>query len=186
MKAVLNKIRISSLKANLVAGIVRGKKVNEALAILKFMPKKGANILYKVVNSAAHNAKNNFKQDIDELFITEIVVTKGPSYKRSLPVSRGRNHPILKRTCNIMVEVGLNKDEMTEQPARIGTGGRHDEITAKKELKKTDEKSEKKVEEKIKKTTVKKTEEKVKKTIAKKIDEKAKKTVAKKTGKNKK
>ena len=77
MKAVLRKIRISPKKANLVAGMVRGKKVNDALALLKFMPKKGAEILYKVVQSAASNAKNNFKQNIDDLVITRLLVTKG-------------------------------------------------------------------------------------------------------------
>lgn len=115
MKAVLRKIRISPKKANLVAGMVRGKNVNEALAILKFMPKKGADIIYKVVHSAAYNAKNNFKQSIDELIITEILVTKGPTYKRSLPISRGRTHPIRKRTCHITVKVGMPSDETTKE-----------------------------------------------------------------------
>ncbi|MDH5597207.1 MAG: 50S ribosomal protein L22, partial [Candidatus Peregrinibacteria bacterium] len=59
MKAVLRRIRISPKKANLVAGMVRGKKVPDALAILKFMPKKGAKLIYKVVHSAASNAKEN-------------------------------------------------------------------------------------------------------------------------------
>lgn len=110
MKAYLRQIRISPKKANLVAGMVRGKKVEEALAILKFVPKKGADILYKVVQSAASNAKNNFKQPIEELYITQILVTKGPTYKRSVPISRGRVHPIRKRTCHITVEVGLPAD----------------------------------------------------------------------------
>lgn len=108
MKAHLRTIRISPKKANLVAGTVRGKKVEDALAILKFMPKKGADILYKVVHSAASNAKNNFKQSIGDLYITKILVTKGPTYKRSLPISRGRVHPIRKRTSHITVEVGLS------------------------------------------------------------------------------
>lgn len=105
MKAILRRIRISPKKANLIAGMVRGKKANEALSLLKFMPKKGAKILYKVVHSAASNAKNNFKQSIDDLVITKILVTKGPTYKRSMPISRGRVHPILKRTSHITVEV---------------------------------------------------------------------------------
>ncbi len=106
MKAVLRRTRISPKKANLVAGTVRGKSVNEALEILKFMPKKGADVIYKVVQSAASNAKNNFKQNIDDLVITKLLVTKGPTYKRSLPISRGRVHPIRKRTSHITVEVG--------------------------------------------------------------------------------
>ncbi len=107
MKAYLRQIRISPKKANLVAGIVRGKKVNEALVILKFMPKKAASFLYKVIHSAASNAKNNFKQSVDDLYITKILVTKGTTYKRSLPISRGRMHPIRKRTSHISVEVGV-------------------------------------------------------------------------------
>lgn len=107
MKAILRKIRISPKKANLVAGMVRGKSVTQALEILEVMPKKGARLLYKVVHSAASNAKTNFKQSIEELYIQKILVTKGPTYKRSLPISRGRAHPILKRTAHITVEVGL-------------------------------------------------------------------------------
>lgn len=106
MKAILRKIRISPKKANLVAGMVRGKSVNEALQILQVMPKKGADILYKVVHSAASNAQANFRQSIEELYITTILVTKGPTYKRSIPISRGRAHPLAKRTCHITVEVG--------------------------------------------------------------------------------
>jgi large subunit ribosomal protein L22 len=111
MKAVLRKVRISSKKANLIAGIVRGKKVNDALAVLKYMPKKGAKIMYKVIHSAAYNAKNNFKQDLGDLYIVSIVVNKGPTLKRSIPASRGRSHPILKKSCNITVEVGVKADE---------------------------------------------------------------------------
>ncbi|MBN1258628.1 50S ribosomal protein L22 [Candidatus Peregrinibacteria bacterium] len=107
MKAVLRRIRISPAKANLVAGMVTGKTVKEALAILKFTPKKAARILYKVVHSAASNAKNNFGQSWDELVITKILVTKGATMKRGLFVSRGRHHPILKRTAHVTVEVGV-------------------------------------------------------------------------------
>lgn len=116
MKAVLRKIRISPKKANLIAGMVRGKKVNESLDLLKFTPKKGAKILYKVVQSAASNAKNNFNQSLDDLVITKILVTKGPTYKRSLPISRGRTHPIRKRTSHITVEVGIM--EGAEKPVK--------------------------------------------------------------------
>lgn len=105
MKAVLRSIRISPKKANLVAGTVRGKKVTEALTMLKFMPKKGADILYKVVHSAASNAKNNFQQSFDDLMISRILVSKGPTLKRSVPISRGRAHPIRKRSAHIVVEV---------------------------------------------------------------------------------
>ncbi|MBU0706433.1 50S ribosomal protein L22 [Patescibacteria group bacterium] len=148
MKAHLRKIRISPKKANLVAGIVRGKKVNDALAILKFMPKKGADILYKVIHSAALNAKNNFKQSIDDLFITQILVTKGPTYKRSIPISRGRVHPIGKRTSHITVEVGL-------------ADGSKPKVPVKEEKVETPKKKEVKKETSKKSVTKKKTEKKL-------------------------
>lgn len=107
MKAILRLARISPKKANLVAGMVRGKKVKDALEILEYTPKKAAKLLYKVVRSAAANATNNFKQNLDELVITRILVTKGPTLKRSIPVSRGRSHPILKRCAHITVDVGV-------------------------------------------------------------------------------
>ena len=98
--------------------MVRGKKVLESLDLLKFMPKKGADILYKVIHSAASNAKNNFKQSIDDLYITKLLVTKGPTYKRSLPISRGRVHPIRKRTSHITVEVGLMEAKAPKTPVK--------------------------------------------------------------------
>ncbi len=107
MKALLSNIRISPEKANLVAGMVRGQMVNAALEQLQFTPKKGAKILYKVVASAAANAQHNLKQNVDSLYIKEIVVTKGPTYKRGVSVSRGRVHPILKRTAQIRVTVDV-------------------------------------------------------------------------------
>lgn len=116
-----------------MAGMVRGKKVEEALALLKFMPKKGADILYKVVHSAASNAKNNFKQSIDELYITQILVTKGPTYKRSLPISRGRVHPIAKRTSHITVEVGLPEGQEPKLPVKKEKVEKSDKEASKKE-----------------------------------------------------
>lgn len=166
MKAHLRKIRISPKKANLVAGTVRGKKVSEALALLKFMPKKGADILYKVVHSAASNAKNNFRQSIADLYITSILVTKGPTYKRSTPISRGRVHPIRKRTSHITVEVGLLDGQVISAPVK-------DEKAVKKAGKKmnSEEGGKKKeaVEKKVAKKTSVKTEKPAKKTTKKEI-----------------
>lgn len=113
MKAILRNIRISPEKANLVAGLVRGAMVTDALNQLMFTPKKGARILYKVIASAAANAEHNLKQNRDRLYVKEIVVTKGPMYKRGISVSRGRVHPILKKTAQIRVRV----DVMAGSPA---------------------------------------------------------------------
>lgn len=111
MKAIARNIRISPKKANLIAGLVRKKNAQEALSILKFTPKKGAKLLYKVLHSAMANAENNFKQKKDSLVIKEIIVTEGPTFKRSVPVSRGRVHPILKRNAHITVTLGLEEGE---------------------------------------------------------------------------
>jgi len=105
MKAILKRARISPQKVNLVADLVRNKKVKDALDILKFTPKKAAMYLYKTIKSAASNAEKNFNQDIEKLYIKEIVVNQGTVYKRFIPVSKGRAHPILKKTCHITVHV---------------------------------------------------------------------------------
>jgi large subunit ribosomal protein L22 len=117
VKAIARHIRISPKKANLVAGLVRNKKAEEALDILKFTPKKAAGILYKVIKSAIANAENNFKQNRENLIIKEIIVTEGPTLKRSVPVSRGRVHPILKRTSHITVKVEV-KDKKEDEKAK--------------------------------------------------------------------
>ena len=117
MKAIARNIRISPKKANLVAGLVRKKKAQEALDILKFTPKKGAKLLYKVLHSAMANAENNFKQKKDSLIIKEIVITQGPTFKRSVPVSRGRVHPILKRNSHITITLGLEEKDEKEKKA---------------------------------------------------------------------
>jgi large subunit ribosomal protein L22 len=162
MKAILRTIRISPKKANLVAGMVRGKKVNEALPLLKFMPKKGADILYKVVLSAASNAKNNFKQNIDDLYITRLLVTKGPTYRRSLPISRGRVHPIDKRTSHITVEVGeLGGKKPAKSEASVEA-----EASVKKETKKTVTAPEKAKKKGAARKEIKKSAKKTKKTKA--------------------
>lgn len=114
MKAVLRNIRISPKKANLVAGLVRGAMVSDALNQLKFTPKKAAEILYKVIASAAANAETNFKQNKSNLYVKEIIVTKGPAYKRGVSVSRGRVHPVLKKTSHITVYVDVKAPELKE------------------------------------------------------------------------
>ena len=87
MKAYLKRVRISPKKANLVACLIRGKNATEALDILKFTPKRAAGILHKLLKSAIANAEHNSKQDKDKLVVKEVVVTQGPTYKRSIPIS---------------------------------------------------------------------------------------------------
>ena len=105
MKAHLNGIRISPKKANIVAGLVRGKSVDEALEILKFTPNKGAKILYKVVASAAANAVNNDGKTQANLKIEQIIVNRGSFFKRFVASTRGRALGLNKPTAHITVEL---------------------------------------------------------------------------------
>jgi large subunit ribosomal protein L22 len=146
MKSYLKNARISPKKLNIVAGMVRGEKTVDALNQLKFTPKKGAKILYKLITSAVANATNNFDQNEENLFIKEIMVTKGITLKRGLPVSRGRYHPILKRNTNIHVEVGMIDP----------TAAKTKKTSAKKTDKPASEESSEMKEEKKAKTTEKK------------------------------
>ncbi len=120
MIATARHIRISPKKANLVAELVRNKKVSEALDILKFTPKKAAPLLAKVVKSAAANAEHNFNQNYNDLTIKEIIVTKGMTLKRSIPISRGRMHPINKFTSHIrvLVKTPTAKEESKPTPKK--------------------------------------------------------------------
>lgn len=106
VSAVLKGVRLSPQKARLVANLVRGKKVDQALNILTFCPKKGAGIIKKVVESAIANAEHNAAADIDELRISTIYVDKGLVYKRIRPRAKGRAGRILKPTCHITVTLG--------------------------------------------------------------------------------
>lgn len=122
MHALARQIRISPKKANVVAGIVRKKSVSQALDILKFTPKKAAPILAKVIQSAASNAENNFKQDREKLYIEEIIIGQGPTYKRSIPVSRGRAYPRRKPTAHIYVRVGVKTEKVALGKEHIDSG----------------------------------------------------------------
>ena len=92
--------RISAQKARLVADLIRGKEVEQALNILAFSTKKGAELIKKVLESAIANA------DIDELKVVTIFVDKGPSLKRFRARAKGRGNRIEKQTCHINVTVG--------------------------------------------------------------------------------
>lgn len=105
MKSYGKNIRISPKKLRVVAEVVRWEKVTEALNFLKFAPKKWADILYKVLYSAYKNAENNSWQEISNLYISSLIISKWIVYKRWNPVSRWRMHPILKRTSNIRLEL---------------------------------------------------------------------------------
>ena len=105
-RATLRGVRLSVDKGRLVADLIRGKKVDQALNILQFTQKKAAVIIKKVLESAIANAEHNDGADIDELKVTTIHVEKGPVLKRFMARAKGRGAPILKPTCHIYVTVG--------------------------------------------------------------------------------
>lgn len=102
-RAVVKNIRISPQKARLVADIVRGKDVEQAINKLRFMPKKAARIIRKLVESAVANAAQNEAIDVDTLYVKTIYVDGGPMLKRIRPRAMGRATRILKRSSHITV-----------------------------------------------------------------------------------
>ena len=105
VKATAKFIRRSPRKVRLVLDAVRGKSVDEAVAILRFLPHGGAKEVLAVVRSAAANAENNFQMAPEDLYIKRIFADEGPTFKRFRPRARGMASPILKRTSHLTVIV---------------------------------------------------------------------------------
>ena len=105
VSATAKRLRISPQKARLVVDQVRGKQVGDALDILNFSNRKGAELVRKTLESAIANAENNEAADIDELKVSEIFVNEGMTMKRIKPRAKGRADRILKRSCHITVTV---------------------------------------------------------------------------------
>ena len=102
-KAVVRNIRISPQKARLVADLIRGQGVESALNTLRFMPKKGARIIRKALESAVANASQNEAIDVDTLYVKTVYVDGGTMLKRIRPRAMGRASRILKRSSHITV-----------------------------------------------------------------------------------
>ena len=111
VQAKLYGVRLSAQKGRLVADLVRGQPIGNALNILTFTPKKGARIIKKVLESAIANAEHNNGADIDELKITTIYVEKGPVLKRFHARAKGRGNRIVKPTCHVFLTVGDGKKD---------------------------------------------------------------------------
>ncbi len=105
IKAVAKYIRLSPQKARLVADVVRGMGVEDALTTLRFMPKKGAGIIRKVLASAIANADQVDTVDVDTLYVKQILIDGGPMLKRFSPRAQGRANRIQKRSSHITVVV---------------------------------------------------------------------------------
>jgi large subunit ribosomal protein L22 len=105
-KASVRGVRLSVDKGRLVADLVRGKKVDQALNILNFTPTRAAGIIRKCLESAIANAEHNDGADIDELKVKTIYVEQGATLKRFSARAKGRGNRISKPTCHIYLTVG--------------------------------------------------------------------------------
>jgi len=105
-RSIVRGVRLSADKGRLVADLIRGKKVDQALNILTFTQKKAAGIVKKALESAIANAEHNDGADIDELKVTSIYVEQGATLKRFSARAKGRGNRISKSTCHIYVTVG--------------------------------------------------------------------------------
>jgi large subunit ribosomal protein L22 len=103
VRAVAKYVRVSPTKVRRVARAMKGKRVEDALSVLGFMPQRSADILAKVIRSAVANADQRPDVDVDSLSISSIIVDQGPSLKRFRPRAMGRATKILKRTSHITV-----------------------------------------------------------------------------------
>ena len=103
IKSYSKYMRISPKKVREVARILPGRKANEGVALLKFIPRKAARMLDKTLKSAMANAENNANLNAEDLFISEAIVEEGPAMKRFRPCARGSAHPYKKRMSHIRI-----------------------------------------------------------------------------------
>lgn len=112
-------LRVSPRKVRNIAREIKGKNAIEAMALLGFLPQKGARVMEKVLKSAIANAENNFNLKKEALTVSEAFVDEGPRYKRYQPRARGAAYPILKRTSHITIIVSgeeyIRKIRKTEE-----------------------------------------------------------------------
>lgn len=102
-EATLKYARISSRKVKIVADLIRGKKIDEALAIVKYVPKASSEIIEKLLKSAIANAENNHRMAHEKLYVAEIYANQGPTLKRIRPAAKGSAVRIRKRTSHITI-----------------------------------------------------------------------------------
>ena len=102
-KATLKFARISSRKVKIVADLIRGKNVDEALAIVKFTPKASSEIIEKLLKSAIANAENNHNMAHEKLYVADIFTNQGPTLKRIRPAAKGSAVRIRKRTSHVTI-----------------------------------------------------------------------------------
>nr|UZN46532.1 ribosomal protein L22 [Papaya bunchy top phytoplasma] len=110
-KAIARKVSIAPRKVRLVVDLIRGKKIDQAQAILTFTPKASAVVVLKLLNSAVANALNNLKLQREKLYIKEVFVNEGLRLKRMFPRAKGSSNMIQKRTSHITLVVEALKEE---------------------------------------------------------------------------
>lgn len=103
VRASVQRVRVSPRKARLVVDMVRGKKVNEAIEIMKFVPNKAAGDIEKLLRSVAANAENNYDLDPNDLWIKAIFADDASQMRRFKPKARGRVGKIIRRSTHITV-----------------------------------------------------------------------------------
>lgn len=101
--ATLKYARISSRKVKIVADLIKGKDIDEALAILKYTPKASSEILEKLLKSAIANAENNHNMAHEKLYVADIYANQGPTLKRIRPAAKGSAVRIRKRTSHVTI-----------------------------------------------------------------------------------
>ncbi|HSW37214.1 MAG TPA: 50S ribosomal protein L22 [Candidatus Saccharimonadales bacterium] len=132
VKAAAKGVRMSPRKVGVVAALVRGRSVADALVILEHTPRRSAVAVRKVIESARANADHNHGLKPDSLQITEISVTPGSRLKRFRPISHGRAHPFQRQTSHIYVTVDGDKREI-KKPIRQAQDKPASKVAAKKE-----------------------------------------------------
>jgi len=162
IKAEQKNSRQSPRKVRLLANQVKDLPLEEAFTQLAMMDRKASIVLLKVMRQAVANAINNHQLTIDQLEIDTILVKTGPTYKRWQPVSRGRAHSILKRTCHVEVvlkpketpaesEVKADKKDKSTEPKKKNSAKSADEVSKKASKNSPKAKQKSKVEAKIEK-----------------------------------
>jgi large subunit ribosomal protein L22 len=114
-------LRIAPRKMGLVAGLVRGRSVSDALTILSHTPKKAAQMLGKVISSAAANASHNYRADASKLMLAEVQIGHGPRARRYFTAARGQAHPYMKRTSHVHIVVSAPMPDKAAATSRTSS-----------------------------------------------------------------
>ncbi|MBN8708523.1 MAG: 50S ribosomal protein L22 [Verrucomicrobia bacterium] len=140
VKSIYRNARISAFKAREVTREIQGLPATDALDLLRFVPKKAAELIFKTLSSAIANAENNNNLNVANLVVQEAVVGEGPTFKRFQPKARGSAGPIRKRTSHIRIvltdEVEIKRREdkaakKSKKPAAKKTGAKKTTAAAK-------------------------------------------------------